>query len=264
MRHILITGGAGGLGWQTAQHFAAQGDTVYCCDLRTREGAHKNIRQLPLDLTDAASVQAMAAAVAAQTGHLDALIHLAGMYAMDSLVEIPEEELLRAFAVNFLGVYRVNKALLPLLRPKGRILIVTSELAWQKPLPFNGLYSLTKTTLDCYAHSLRLELALLDIPVIVFRPGAFQTNLLDAADASMRRLCERTQLYSVGAAKFRAIMDKETGGAQSPDKLARALFAAATCRRPKYIYKIHTSFRLRLYSLLPTRLQVWGIRRLLS
>lgn len=261
--NVVITGGAGGLGLAAAEYFAQKGARVFVCDIREAEFENKNIIYIPTDVSDEESVCKAAQTIAESAPHIDVLIHFAGIYMMDSYAEMSEERFKRILDINLLGVFRVNKAMLPLVQGGGRIIITTSELAPLDPLPFNGIYSLSKTALDCYAHSLRLELALLDIPVVVIRPGAFATDMVDASDTAMRELCERTRLYGANSRKFRRIMDTVTVRALPAQVLARLVFKAAAVRRPRPVYSKNASLLLKLYSAAPTRLQLFAIRLLL-
>ena len=98
---------------------------------------------------------------------------------MNSLIEISEEDFVKIFNINVFGAYRTNKTFFPLVKNgNGKIIITTSELAPNKILPFNAIYSITKKSLDAYAQGLTMELGLLDIPVVTIRPGAVKTNII--------------------------------------------------------------------------------------
>jgi NAD(P)-dependent dehydrogenase (short-subunit alcohol dehydrogenase family) len=264
MKHVLITGGAGGIGKAVSVYFSQKGWKVYSCDIAFQEPANKNIIPVAMDICSAESVAEARALIEADTDHLDALVNLAGIYIMDSLVEVPEEDFLRIFDINVNGVYRVNKEFLPLIKNSGRIIIITSELSRLDPLPFNGIYSITKTTLEAYAHSLRLELALLDIPVITIRPGAVETELLGDSLTSMERMCKKTRLYKTSAAKFRYIMEKTLGKSILPEKLAEVIYRVAVASRPRASYTINAGLALRLFSALPVKTQAVLLKRLLK
>ena len=119
------------------------------------------------------------AQISSQISGFYAIIHLAGIYIMDSLVEMTEQRFTRIFDINVFGIYRINKIFLPLLSKGSRILITSSEVAPLDPLPFNGIYSITKSTIEKYAYSLRMELNLLGIKVSVLRPGEVKTKLIN-------------------------------------------------------------------------------------
>lgn len=264
MKQVLVTGGAGGLGRATAEYLAAHGCRVFACDIR--EGVPQdNIIPVLMDVRDGKSVEKALIKVTAQTDKLDAVIHLAGLYMMDSFAEISEERLSRIMDVNLMGVYRVNKAFLPLLvKGGGRVVITTSELAGLKPLPFTGIYALTKTALQCYADSLRLELALLGVPVIELRPGAFRTQLTAEPSRELERLQQSTKLYGEGLRHIRPVMDGRIGKAREPEALAKAIYRIVTSGKPRLRYSANASLLLKLFSVLPRGLQVFAIRRLLG
>ena len=264
MKQVLVTGGAGGLGRATAEYLATQGCRVFACDIQ--EGAPRdNIVAVHMDVRDEGSVEAALAQVMAATDWLDAVVHLAGLYMMDSFAEISEERLSRIVDVNLLGVYRVNKAFLPLVvKGGGRLIITTSELAGQKALPFTGIYAFTKTALQCYADSLRLELALLGVPVIELRPGAFRTQMTTEPSRELDKLQQSTQLYGEGLKKIRPLMDSRIGKEKDPEVLAKVVYRTVTAAKPRLRYSANASFLLKVYSAMPRRVQVFAIRRLLG
>lgn len=262
MKQILLTGGAGGLGRAVAQYFADRGATVFSCDIKEQK-EYKRIVPIKLDLRDTRSIDAAREKVEAETMNLDAVIHLAGIYMMDSFAEMTEDRLSAIMDINFMGIYRVNKAFLPLLRGGGRIIITTSELAGQKPLPFTGVYAVSKTALECYADALRLELQLLGVPVITVRPGAFKTELLGQSSGEMLRFKENTEFYRGNLDRIAHIMEGQFGTAKDPEVLAKVFWKAAGSPHPKLRYTINANFLLKLYSVLPRRVQAFALRRIL-
>ena len=152
----------------------------------------------------------------------------------------------------------------PSLKSDGRIIIVTSEVASLDPLPFNGLYNVSKTALDCYAQSLRQELNLLNQKVITIRPGAIKTPLSDNSLVDIDNLSNETKLYNKQAKKFLSISKKFMGTPLSPMKLAKKIYKVTNKKHPKYIYNVHRNFGLVLLSILPKRLQCFIIKLLLK
>ena len=263
MKHVLITGGNGGIGHAAAVYFSQKGWKVYSCDIIPQEPTD-DIVPVVMDIRSVESVAAARELVETYTDRLDAVVNLAGIYIMDSLVEVLEEDFLRIFDINVNGVYRVNKEFLSLVKNNGRIIIITSELSRLNPLPFNGIYSITKITLEAYAHSLRLELALLDVPVITIRPGAVDTRLLDDSLSSMERMCEKTKLYRTNTAKFRYIMGKKFGKSMLPEKLAEKIYQVAVVSHPRASYTMGAGLALRLFSALPANIQAVLLKKLLK
>lgn len=195
---------------------------------------------------------------------LDAICHFAGFYAMNSLIEIEEEEINKIFNVNFFGVYRVNKLFLRLLNDKSKIVITSSELAPLDPLPFTGLYGITKSTLEKYAFSLRMELNLLNHKVIVIRPGAVKTPLLSDSTRSIDKFVDKTVLYKNTSTKFKRIVDSVENKNIEPIKIAKLLNKILNKKNPKHVYNINRNFLLKLLNFLPDRFQVWIIKKLLK
>jgi len=264
MKHMLITGGAGGIGHAVSLYFSQKGWKVYSCDVAPHEPADKSIIPVAMDVGSSKSVETARAIVEADTDQLDTIINLAGIYIMDSLVEASEEDFLRIFNINVNGVYRVNKEFLPLVKKSGRIIIITSELSYLVPLPFNGIYHITKTTLESYAHSLRLELALLGVPVITIRPGAVGTKLLGDSLLSMERMCKKTRLYRINTVKFQKIMKKNFVKPMPPEKLAEKIYKVAVASHPRASYTIGARSSLRLFSALPVKIQAEILKKLLK
>lgn len=261
--NVLITGGNGGLGNAAVRYFADHGHTVFSCDMR-RGSEYKNVTQEPLNVKDSASIAALAEKLTAQGVVLDCIIHFAGILMVDSLLEAEESEVKNILDINLLGVYRVNKALMPLLKKGSRILITTSEVAPLDPMPFVGIYNVTKTALDCYAQSLRQELNLLGIQVVTIRPGAFATNLEAGSIPAMERMCEKSRYFSTYAGRFRTLMGKFTGTPKDPAVLAKVVYTAATVKHPRLTYTKNANLGLRLLNLLPLRAQLFTIKLLLK
>ena len=226
--------------------------------------AEPNVIPIETDVTDAGSVRRAFERVKAETDELTAIIHFAGIYRLDSLVEITEERIREIFEVNLFGAYRINKEFLTLLKCGSRILITTSELAPLSPLPFTGIYAITKSTLDRYAYSLRMELQLLGIYVSVIRPGAVKTALLSVSTEELDRFCENTELYTYNADRFRKIVNRVEAKSVPPEAVAKTVLRALTVRKPKYVYSLNRNPFLRILNRLPARLQTFIIKRILK
>lgn len=263
MKHIVITGAYGGMGYAAAKALTEQGFIVFALDKKVR-GPEPNIIPIETDVTDPESVSRAFRTVQSQTKELSAIVHFAGIYRLDSLVEISEERFTEIFNVNLFGAYRINKAFLPLLGKGSRILLTTSELAPLSPLPFTGVYAITKTALERYADSLRMELQLLGIDVAVIRPGAVKTDLLTVSTGELDRFCRNTRVYTYNAARFKRIVDRTEAKNVPPEAVANTAVRALTARRPKYVYNLNRNPLLRLLNALPARWQTAVIGRILK
>jgi len=221
MKYVLITGAASGMGRATALKLAENGFHVFSCDIKKHAEEVENVTQLLVDVTNMDSIKSAYDFVCKITDSLCAVINFAGIIMMNSLIEISEEEFVKIFNVNLFGTYRVNKVFFPLVKNgNGRIIITTSELAPNKILPFNAIYSISKKSLDAYAQGLTMELGLLGVPVVTLRPGAVETPILKDSNKEMQQLNSNTELYKNTITKFKSIVDKEQGGAIPPTKIA--------------------------------------------
>lgn len=250
MKNVVITGAYGGMGYAAAKALAERGYTVFALDKRVRE-AEPNVIPIETDVTDAESVSRAFRSVKAQVDEIYAIIHFAGIYRLDSLVEMSEERFTGIFDVNLFGAYRINREFLPLLKKGSRIVITTSELAPVSPLPFTGIYAITKAALDKYAFSLRMELQLLGIDVSVIRPGAVKTGLLSDSTRELEEFCENTRIYTYNAERFRKIVNDVESKNVTPQVIAKTAIRALAARRPKYVYNINRNPLLRMLNALP-------------
>ena len=263
MKYVVVTGACGGMGRAVARRLASLGYFVFGID-KTAPSPEENLLPIRADLTCDADVEAAFAKIREHTDALFAVVHFAGIYLLDSLVEIEPEKMARAFDINLLGVYRVNRAATPLLTRGSRIIITTSELAPLDPLPFTGIYAVTKSALDKYAYSLRMELQLLDIKVTVLRPGAVETDMLGVSTAALDRFCESTEYYSCNARRFKKIVDSVESRSISTEKIAKKTAKILASRAPRYVYTVNANPLHKLLSLLPKRLQTFIIRIILK
>ena len=262
MKRVLITGVSGGMGYACACALISRGYSVEGLDV-SEPAATDGLAFTKCDLTDSASVAAACESIK-ERGEIDCIVHAAGIYDLDSLIEMDEERFRRIFDVNVNGVYRVNKTFLPLLKEGGRIVIVTSELAPLDPLPFTGIYGITKTALEKYAHSLRTELSLIGHPVAVVRPGAVDTGLLDDSVKALDRFTENTSLYKIGAKNFKNVVNGVESKKVPPEKIAKTVTKAIESKRPRYVYNVNRNPLLLLSRVAPDRLKDAVIRKILK
>ena len=190
MKNVIVTGAYGGMGYAAVKALRDQGYFVFALDRRVGE-SEEGVMPIEVDLTDANAVNGALAKIREVTSEVYAIVHFAGIYDLDSLVEMSEDAFRRIFEINLFAAYRVNKIMLPLLHDGSRIVITTSELAPLDPLPFTGIYAITKSALDTYAYSLRMELQLLGISVSVLRPRCSRHRNAGRIDGGARPLHRR-------------------------------------------------------------------------
>ena len=261
---VLLTGASGGIGYAVTEYLASKGIGVYAFDVCERTFSNANVTFFPLDISKPEEVEKTAKRLQESKVEFDAIINIAGIFTIDSFIEIPPEVLQKMVDVNFLGAVFINKYFHPLLKKDGRILITTSEVAPLDPLPFNSIYSATKTALESYSQGLRQELNLLGQKVITIRPGAFNTNLAQGSLEKTKELTNKTILYKGQSKKFYSLVKGFMGKPLSPDKIAPVYYRALVAKRPKLIYSKHLNPLLLLMNILPKRLQCFAVKTLLK
>ena len=261
--NLLITGVASGIGRAVTNHFLERGHTVYGIDVACAEECD-NFHSFVADITDEASLQRVKEHLQEQNITLDAILNIAGVHRMASLVESDYAKMKQVVDINLSGTMLVNRVFHAQLAKNGRIVIVTSEVAGFDPMPFNGLYNVTKTALDSYAQALRQELNLLGQSVVTIRPGAVETPLSNDSMKATQDLAEATVLYKNQAKSFAGLAAKFMGTPIKPETLAALIYKATTAKHPKLIYTKHQNMGLVLLNILPKRLQCAVIKYLLS
>ena len=261
--NILITGAASGIGQAVANHFITQGHVVFGIDV-AEAPMQEDFHGFVADITDESALQQVKNHLKQYGIQLDAILNIAGIHAMASLVESDYARMKKIIDVNLSGSMLVNRVFHDCLAENGRIVIITSEVASFDPMPFNGLYNVSKTALDSYAQALRQELNLIGQKVVTIRPGAIETPLSRESMKATQTLADTTVLYKKQAKNFAGLAAKFMGKPIKPETLASLIYKATTAKRPKLVYKKHQNIGLVLLNMLPKGLQCAVIKFLLN
>jgi NAD(P)-dependent dehydrogenase (short-subunit alcohol dehydrogenase family) len=226
---ILVTGASSGFGLITAQSLAQAGHTVYA-SMRETEGRNApqvaaiaawaaeqkaDLRTVELDVQSEASAQAGVAAVIADTGRLDVIVHNAGHMVFGPAEAFTPDQYIQQYDVNVLGAQRVNRAALPHLRGQGRGLLVwvgSSSTRGGTP-PFLAPYFAAKAAMDALAVSYSTELALWGIETTIMVSGAFTKGTNHFAHSGVPADKDRAAEYETGP--YAGIADKALKGLAS-------------------------------------------------
>ena len=263
MKNVLITGAYGGMGRAMTEQLIAQGFRVFALDKVVGEPS-ENVIPIEADITLQEDINSAFEKVCEYTDNLYAIVHFAGIYMLDSLAEMETDSFDSILGVNFRGAFLVNKIFFPLFKTGSRIVITTSELATLDPLPFTGIYAVTKSALDKYAYSLSMELQLLGIKVSVLRAGAVKTEMLGVSTNALDRFCNTTTLYSCNAKRFKNIVNRVEARNVKPIKIAKKVMKILKKQNPAFSYSINRNPLLVLLSILPERLQLRIIKIILK
>jgi NAD(P)-dependent dehydrogenase (short-subunit alcohol dehydrogenase family) len=196
MKSVVVTGVSTGIGWGIAKVLLANGFRVFG-SVRKRADADRlkaefgaNFVPLQFDITDEAAVLAAAREVrAALKGEtLAGLVNNAGIAVSGPLLEISLDDFRHQIEINLTGQVIVTQAFAPLLGvdtslrgEPGRI-VMMSSVGGRRALPFIGPYASSKHALEGLSESLRREMMLFGIKVIIIAPGAINTPIWDKAE----------------------------------------------------------------------------------
>ncbi|MGW1030310.1 SDR family NAD(P)-dependent oxidoreductase [Streptomyces sp. NPDC002577] len=138
-----------------------------------------------LDVTSLESADRAVRTVTDEAGGLDVVIHNAGHLVTGYVEAFTAEEIAHLIDVNTLGVQRLNRAALPVLREQGRgtLLYVGSTTSVTTP-PFLGPYAVSKAAMDSLAVVTSYEVAQLGIETVIVMPGPFTQGTNHFPDAT--------------------------------------------------------------------------------
>lgn len=240
---ILVTGASSGIGFQTAQMLACQGNKVYAAARRTElmQPLEKyGVTILRLDVCDDTSINECVKTIANSEGRIDVLVNNAGYGYFGAVETVPIADARRQFEVNLFGLARLTQLVLPLMRKNGYGRIVNlSSIAGRMAMPFGAWYNATKYAVEGFSDALRIETRKFGIDVAMIEPGGIKTNWgIIAAD----HLAESSQgtVYEQNANHEAALLRKgyTIDFLSDPSVVAKAIVKAVNRRRPKTRYRV--------------------------
>jgi NAD(P)-dependent dehydrogenase (short-subunit alcohol dehydrogenase family) len=251
MRSVVVTGASTGIGWATAKLLLDKGFRVFG-SVRKQADADRlkaefgsNFTPLLFDVTDEAAVLAAAREVrAALSGEtLAGLVNNAGIAVAGPVFELAADEFRRQMDVNVIGPIITTQAFGPLLGseaslkgPKGRIVMISS-VAGKNGNPFSSAYSASKHAIEGLSESLRRELMLFGIDVIIVAPGAVKTPIWSKAEEVDTSSYKNSPFFPA-LQKVRAFMLNLGSTGLPAEKIAEGVYTALTAARPKVRYQI--------------------------
>ncbi len=267
MRSVVITGASTGIGWACARLLVDRGFRVFG-SVRKQADADRlkgefgaNFTPLVFDVTDEAAVLAAAREVrAALNGEtLAGLVNNAGIAVSGPVLELAADEYRRQMEVNFIGPIIATQAFGPLLGvdptlmgPKGRIVMISS-VAGKNGNPMTSAYAASKHALEGLSESLRRELILFGIDVVVIAPGAVKTPIWSKAE-EVDISPYKNSPYFPALQNVRAFMLHLGSIGLPAEKIAGKVFEALTLPNPKVRYTVAPDpIRHLVAALLPKR-----------
>jgi len=256
-KFVLITGASSGIGRACTEYLALKGFKIYA-------GARKkvdiealnripNVIGLNIDVTNEQSIQDAFNFVKNENSGLFAIINNAGIVSAGPLMDINTNDLINQFNVNLFGVHRITSTFFPLiLESKGRIVMISSNSGFFAA-PFFGPYSASKFAIEGYSDSLRRELLLYDVKVIIIQPGRINTAIWSKGEELLNKF--KGSIFEKEAVVIgKHEIEKGKTDSLDPIEVAKIIFKALKATKPKNRYLIvPNTFKNMMLKLLPSK-----------
>ncbi len=249
MKNVVVTGVSSGIGWGAVKVLTKKGFHVFG-SVRKEEDAKRLSAEfgdaftpLLFDVTDEVAVSEAASVVSSRLKGktLDGLVNNAGIAVPGPLMHQPIKDFRLQIEVNLVSVLIVTQSFLPLLgtdrflsgKP-GRIVNISS-VGGQVAVPFIGGYHASKFALEGLSDTLRRELMLYGIDVIVVGPGAVATPIWDKAENTDWSLYQHTE-YAEAGEKYLNYSVTEGRKGSSPEVVGEVIWKALSAPNPRVRY----------------------------
>jgi NAD(P)-dependent dehydrogenase (short-subunit alcohol dehydrogenase family) len=239
-RVVLVTGASSGIGEACARFLSQRGLRVYGFSRRatgTSKTGDNGVVHLAMDITDDCSVKQAVGLVLEREERIDIVVNSAGIGIAGAIEETSIEEARMQLEVNFFGVLRVCRAVLPAMRERGSGYIINiGSIGGLIAIPYQGLYSASKFALEGLSESLRVEVKDFGIRVVIVEPGDHKTSFTEN-----RRLTDESSGNSPYRDWFQRAVARMAADEQSnpgPERIARLVHKIATTANPRFRYTI--------------------------
>jgi NAD(P)-dependent dehydrogenase (short-subunit alcohol dehydrogenase family) len=268
MKSVVITGASTGIGFASAKLLIDKGFRVFgsvrkqadADRLKSEFGA--NFTPLIFDVTDEPAVLAAGREVrAALNGEkLAGLVNNAGIAVTGPVLGLSVDDYRRQMDVNVIGPVIATQAFAPLLGADtslkgapGRIVMISS-VAGKNGNPMSSAYVASKHAIEGFSESLRREMMLFGIDVVIIGPGPVKTPIWGKGQESFDIARYQNSPYLPALQKVSAFMQHLDAIALPPEKIAQLVFDALTLPNPKVRYHIAPDrMRYLLAAVLPKR-----------
>src|SRR5438874_10964512 len=221
----LVTGASSGIGKAASLALVEAGFEVVGTSRKASGVAQRNgVTLLDLDVTSDESVSAVVRRVIERFGRLDVLVNNAGTGAAGAAEESSVAQDQRVFDINFFGLIRMTKAVLPHMRAQrsGRIINISSVLGLV-PAPYMASYAATKHAIEGYSESVDHELREHGVRVLLIEPAYTRTGF----DANALQPDAPLPVYAAQRQAFDRVLASALEVGDDPATGAKSIVAAA-------------------------------------
>jgi len=228
---IFITGIASGIGKATALNLHADKHEVKGMDIDKEglESLPNDIETYHGDVYDEDRVEYIL-----DREEFDVLINSAAYYELGSLEDMPSDTVESIFKPNVFGTLNLVRHSLPMLRERNGRIVNMSSVAGKVSMPYYGVYSATKHSIEALSDSLRMEVENKGVEVVIVEPGAFKTGFNQTAREALIKYVPD----SIYAEDYEKIMQNSVLQGENPQKAAETVVKAATDQSPKTRYRV--------------------------
>ena len=251
MQSVVVTGVSTGIGWGITKILIQNGYRVFGSVRKTQDAERlqsefgETFVPLIFDVTDEEKVHAAARQVRDQLNGetLFGLVNNAGVAVPAPLAHMPIDEFRTQMEINLTGQLIVTQAFLPLLgmdrslKGKPGRLINMSSTSGKRGAPFVGAYVTSKHALEGMSETLRIELMLYGIDVIIIGPGAVATPIWDKGEQVDLTKYQHTE-YVEAARKFQKYMVEDGRKGLPSEKIGEVVLHALTTSKPRVRYPV--------------------------
>jgi len=268
MKSVVITGASTGIGKDTARILIENGYRVFGCVRKQKDADQLKSEfgeafvPLIFDVTDEAAVHAGAKQVREMMNGetLFGLVNNAGVAVAAPIIHLLVDDFRKQLEINVTGQLIVTQAFAPLLGADhslkgepGRIINISSA-SGRNGSPFLAAYSASKHALEGLSESMRRELKLYGIDVIIVAPGPIKTPIWDKAEQVDPDQYKHTDYYESGI-KFQKYTIKNGRNGLPVESVSKVILQALTTAKPSVRYSVTPKpFIAWIMSMVPRRI----------
>ena len=252
----VITGASRGIGLSIARELFKAGAIVY--DISRHFEANPEIkRTYTADVNDNASVEMILQTIFREEGKIDIFINNAGFGIAGTVENAKRDDIYRLVDTNLSAVVNLSRVAIPYLKASKGRLVNISSVGGVVPLPYQAVYSATKSGVEIFSRALASEVKQYGIKVVCIMPGDTKTGFTSA-----RIVDKDVEQDSVKKAITKA--EKEEQNGMSPEKVAKVVAKTLQKKNPPLrktvggVYK----FIVFLCRLVPTKMLNWLVAKI--